>query len=255
MKILLSNDDGYFAEGLIKLAKALSREHDVFVCAPSVEKSGAGHGLTLGGGLCWQGEAEVGYIEGANGRKIPCHAVHGSPADAVKFAVQHLYADSRFDLVVSGVNSVLNVGTDIMYSGTFGAAEEGTVLGIPSLAVSTAAKRGGYDAAVDFAVDNLDALVACTRPFVTVNVNVPFGDKEKIRGVKVTSVGVRHYHDWYEETSAGYRLKGYALDCSESGEDDDCRWSDCGYITVSPVKIVAADEEVLRAARDTEWKL
>ena len=67
MKILLSNDDGYFAEGLVKLAKALSREHEVFVCAPASEQSGAGHGLTLGGGLNWRGEAEVGFIEGARG--------------------------------------------------------------------------------------------------------------------------------------------------------------------------------------------
>lgn len=255
MKILLSNDDGYFAEGLVKLAKALSREHEVFVCAPASEQSGAGHGLTLGGGLNWRGEAEVGFIEGCDGKRIPCRAVCGSPADAVKFAVQHLYKTRAFDLVMSGVNSVLNIGTDIMYSGTYAAAEEGTILGIPSIAVSTAAKKGGYDAAVDFVVDNLDALIKHIRPFVTLNVNVPFGDKEKLRGVKVTAVGVRHYEDWYEETPAGFRLKGYPFDCSMSDKDDDCKWSDCGYITVTPVRMVSADEESLREMRGERWKL
>ena len=156
---------------------------------------------------------------------------------------------------MSGVNSVLNIGTDIMYSGTYAAAEEGTILGVPSIAVSTAAKKGGYDTAVEFAVRNLDALMKHIRPFVTVNVNVPFNDKEKLRGVKVTAVGVRHYDDWYEETPAGFRLKGYPYDCSSSDKDDDCRWSDCGYITVSPVRIVSADEECLRAMRAERWQL
>ena len=130
MRILLSNDDGYEAPGLLALAKALAPGNELHICAPAEERSGAGHGLTLRGGLVWQHAVRHGELPG-----VPREYVHGTPADAVKFALEHIYRGVKFDLVVSGINSVLNLGTDTVYSGTFGAAEEGTLLGVPSMAV------------------------------------------------------------------------------------------------------------------------
>ncbi len=255
MKILISNDDGYKAEGFKALAMALSRRHDVYASAPLAERSGAGHGLTLAAELLWHKEPYQLFIEGYQGKAIPCRAVNGSPADAVKFAIEYLYKDEKFDLVVSGINSVLNVGTDIVYSGTFGAAEEGTILGIPSIALSTRAKRGGYELAAEFLADNLVALASCIQPHTTLNINVPSGIKENIKGVKVTPTGIRRYHDWYESTDSGFRLKGYVIDASESDEDTDCKWSDSGYITISAVKLVSNDDVVLNKLESKEWIL
>lgn len=257
MKILLTNDDGYFAEGIVTLALALSGEHDVRVSAPASEKSGAGHALTFNRTLKW---TEVSHDEmlltDSKGRRIPFHAVHGSPADAVKFALEYIYRDEKFDLVVSGINSVLNIGSDIIYSGTFGAAEEGSILGVPGIAVSAAAADGGYDLAAEFVVKNLEKLRACASPYVTLNVNVPSGHREKIKGVAVVPLGVRRYKDWYEhDGSGGYELFGSPCDYSADEADTDCKLSDMGYITVTPVRVLCTDEAGLPLCRGTEWKL
>ena len=257
MKILLTNDDGYSAEGIIALALALGEEHDVRVCAPAGERSGAGHSLTFNRTLRWTeiGEDDL-VLAGGRGRGIPFHAVHGSPADAVKFALEHIYRHEKFDLVISGVNSVLNIGSDIIYSGTFGAAEEGSVLGVPSVAVSTVASDGGYGLAVRFVRENLPTLLAAASPYVTVNVNVPSGRAEKIKGVAVVPLGIRRYEDRYECAGGrDYELFGAPLDCSGHDEDTDCKFSDLGYITVTPVRVLCTDADTLSRAAKTEWKL
>ena len=183
------------------------------------------------------------------GRRIPFHAVHGSPADAVKFALEYIYRDEK-------INSVLNIGSDIIYSGTFGAAEEGSVLGVPAVAVSTVASDGGYDLAARFVKDNLSALYAATSPFVTVNVNIPSGRAEKIKGVAVVPLGLRRYNDWYEhDGKEGYELFGSPGDCSADAEDTDCKLSDLGYITVTPVRVLCTDDGSLEKIGGTEWKL
>lgn len=256
MKILLSNDDGYFAEGLVTLALALADKHDVKVCAPATEKSGAGHALTFNRTLKWtEISADEMTLSDGKGNRIPFHAVHGSPADAVKFALEYIYRDEKFDLVLSGINSVLNIGTDIIYSGTFGAAEEGSILGVPSVAVSTVASDGGYALAAEFVMDNLEALHAAAAPYVTVNVNVPSGRREAVKGVAVVPLGIRRYNDWYEfDGKCGYELFGAPHDCSNDDEDTDCKLSDMGYITVTPVRVLCTDDAELARCKGRKWK-
>ena len=255
MKILLSNDDGYNAEGLLRLALALKDRHEVHISAPAGEQSGSGHGLTFGRGLGWR-RVPADELPEVDGKRIdvPCHAVYGSPADAVKFAIEHIYLGERFDLVISGVNTVLNIGSDIIYSGTFGAAEEGTILGVPSIALSTNVRKGGYDAAIDFIVRNLDEIYPLIPPLVTINVNVPFGNADDIKGVAVAPLGIRRYKDWYEPHDELFRLKGYPYDCSANEEEDDCVMSDRGYITITPVKIADTDFDCLEKLGAKEWK-
>ena len=257
MKILLTNDDGYFAEGIVTLALALSAEHEVFVSAPAAEKSGAGHALTFNRTLKWtEISPDEMLLTDGKGKRIPFHAVHGSPADAVKFALEYIYRDEKFDLVVSGINSVLNIGSDIIYSGTFGAAEEGSILGVPSVAVSTVASDGGYELAARFVRVNLALLRAAASPYVTVNVNVPSGRAEKIKGVAVVPLGVRRYNDRYEfDGRSGYELFGSPHDSSADDEDTDCKLSDLGYITVTPVRVLCTDEGSLQRIGGTQWKM
>lgn len=256
MRILLSNDDGYTAEGLLVLAEALADDgHEVHVSAPVSERSGAGHGLTFGRKLAFR-DVPCGEIDFPHGRRengMIFRAVWGSPADCVKFALEHLYKGEKFDLVISGINSVPNVGSDIIYSGTFGAAEEGTILGVPSIAVSAAAHKGGYGFAADFVRRNLAALRSAITPLVTLNVNVP--PRGEIKGVAAVPLGIRRYNDWYEPHEDAFRLTGYPYDCSSHEETTDCKMYDCGYITVTPVKIPDTDEGCIKVLGREKWTL
>lgn len=129
MRILLSNDDGLHAQGLRHLYHALKkRGHDVFAVAPATEQSARSSAITarypLTASLVQEGD-------------FTGHAVYGTPADSVLLALGALYSDVTFDLVLSGINNGPNLGVDVFYSGTVGAALQGAIDGIPSLAVSS----------------------------------------------------------------------------------------------------------------------
>src|SRR6185369_896893 len=131
MRILLSNDDGYFSPGIAALASALSGLGTVTVVAPERDRSGASNSLTLDRPL---------YVrKAANG----FHFVNGTPTDCVHLAVTGLLADLP-DIVLSGINHGANMGDDTIYSGTVAAATEGYLLGIPAIAVSLASKSGKH---------------------------------------------------------------------------------------------------------------
>ena len=133
---------------------------------------------------------------------------------------------------------------------------EGSVLGVKSIAVSAVAKRGGYDLAIEFVKNNLPKLVESIPPFVTLNVNVPCGFREEIKGVRAVPLGLRRYNDWYErDGKGGYELFGAPLDCSDCEKDTDCKMSDLSYITLTPVPVFTTDEEALKAYAAKEWKL
>src|SRR5713226_623204 len=131
MRILLSNDDGYFAPGIAILAEALSGLASITVVAPERDRSGASNSLTL--------DRPLSVRKAANGYFF----VNGTPTDCVHIAVTGLL-DFTPDLVVSGINLGANMGDDTIYSGTVAAASEGFLLGIPSLAVSLTSKEGGH---------------------------------------------------------------------------------------------------------------
>lgn len=129
MHILVSNDDGIMAPGIIALADRLAQKHRVTVVAPEKEQSAKSHALTI--------HNPVQLIEmngeGANPRR---YALTGTPTDCVKFALSYLLKDDKPDLVVSGINNGFNLGSDALYSGTVGAGMEGLFFGVPGLAVS-----------------------------------------------------------------------------------------------------------------------
>lgn len=181
MRILLSNDDGYFAPGLAALAEALAPLGDITVVAPERDRSGASNSLTL--------DRPLQLSHAHNG----FYYVNGTPTDCVHMAVTGLL-DFEPDVIVSGINSGSNMGDDTLYSGTVAAATEGYLLGIPSIAVSLVGKEfAHYKSAGRVAHDLVKRLAG--SPFgtpVLLNVNVPDMPYESITGIEVTRLGRRH---------------------------------------------------------------
>ncbi len=182
MRILLSNDDGYFAPGLAVLAATLKdRKHEVTVVAPERDRSGASNSLTLDRPLMVR-EASSGF-----------RYVNGTPTDCVHLAVTGLLPVLP-DMVISGINHGANMGDDTVYSGTVAAATEGFLLGIPSIAVSLANLQSErFQTAADFVAGLVERFAA--QPFpehVLLNVNVPDIPPDMVNGVEITRLGRRH---------------------------------------------------------------
>ncbi len=181
MRILLSNDDGYFAPGITLLAGALSTLGEVTVVAPERDRSGASNSLTLDRPLMVK-RAQNGF-----------YYVNGTPTDCVHLAVTGLL-EHLPDIIVSGVNHGANMGDDTIYSGTVAAATEGFLLGIPSIAVSLVAAGGDHFAtAAQVACKLVDRFRTWSpRQAVLLNVNVPDVPQDQLRGAEVTRLGKRH---------------------------------------------------------------
>jgi 5'-nucleotidase len=186
VRILVTNDDGIHAEGLDvceKIARALS--DDVWVIAPEYDQSGVAHSLSLNDPLRLRQVAERRF------------AVRGTPTDCVIMGVRHLLNGKGPDLVLSGVNRGRNVGEDVIYSGTVAGAVEGTVLGIPSLALSQAYKSRGsrppyWETSLRYAPDIIRRVVAEGLPRdVLINVNFPDCPPEEVKRIAVTAQGRR----------------------------------------------------------------
>ena len=181
MQILLSNDDGYFAPGIVLLAEALARLGEVTVVAPERDRSGSSNSLTLDRPLT---------VRQAQSRT---YFVNGTPTDCVHLAVTGLLKELP-DIVISGINHGANMGDDTIYSGTVAAATEGFLLGIPSIAISLVAEGGNhFSTAGRVAVELVNRFKE--RAFgqsVLLNVNVPDVEYGKLRGLHVTRLGRRH---------------------------------------------------------------
>jgi 5'-nucleotidase len=181
MRILISNDDGYFAPGIAVLAEALAGLGVVTVVAPERDRSGASNSLTL--------DRPLSVRKSANGYLF----VNGTPTDCVHLAVTGLL-DELPDVVISGINLGANMGDDTIYSGTVAAAMEGYLLGIPSLAVSLTSKAGKhYETAARVARDLVARIQRLPAPEpVLLNVNVPDMPFDDLQGFEVTRLGKRH---------------------------------------------------------------
>jgi 5'-nucleotidase len=184
MRILITNDDGIHSDGLdvcAEIARALSE--DVWVVAPEFDQSGVSHSLSLNDPL---------RLRGIEERRF---AVKGTPTDCVIMGARHLMKDKEPDLVLAGVNRGRNTGEDVIYSGTVAGAVEGTILGIPSFALSQAyrARTGTpphWDTAIRFAPDIIKRVLAAGIPGdVLINVNFPDCRPSEVKGIAVTTQG------------------------------------------------------------------
>ena len=181
MLILLSNDDGYLAQGLATLAEHISKIADIVVVAPERNRSGASNSLTLDRPLTVR-TANNGF-----------HYVNGTPTDCVHLAVTGLI-DQLPDMVISGINDGANMGDDTIYSGTVAAAMEGYLLGIPSFAVSMSQHNAThFETAAKVIVELIEQYKAnAFPPPVLMNVNVPDVPYSALKGKVVTRLGKRH---------------------------------------------------------------
>jgi 5'-nucleotidase len=186
MRILVTNDDGIHAPGLV-VAEKIARElcDDVWVVAPETEQSGASHSLTLALPL---------RLREIDSRHF---AVSGTPTDCVMMAIAELMAEARPTLVLSGVNRGANLADDVTYSGTIAGAMEGTALGVPSIALSQAfalssGREIDWSSAEAHGPPIIEKLISIGWPAdVLMNVNFPDGDASTVRGVEVTVQGKR----------------------------------------------------------------
>jgi 5'-nucleotidase len=184
VKILISNDDGYRAEGLRALTQALSPLAEVTVVAPDRNRSGASNSLTLDVPLRVFPYDEARY-----------YVVNGTPTDCVHLAISGLF-DYEHDMVVSGINDGANLGDDVLYSGTVAAAIEGRFLGLPAMAFSLVIEPNSgqhYETAARVATELFLRVQKTPLHRATIlNINVPDVPYEQLRGFEVTRLGFRH---------------------------------------------------------------
>ena len=227
MHILISNDDGIFAPGMRCLAKTVKAAgHKVTVFAPDGQRSAVSHAISLRKPLRMQ---KVEYEEGIN-----AYAVDGTPADCVRLGV-HFLRDDRPDLVLSGINNGSNRGCAILYSGTVGAAMEGAMNGITSMAVSLCSFADDkYEAAAHLAADSLEWLSQHPLPRGEIyNLNVPY-DTE-IKGVKsaVVSNEFMYYSEFTLNEDGSYQLVLDSDSPPEVYDNSDILVNEAGYASLS----------------------
>lgn len=247
MRLLLTNDDGINAKGIYALAKELEKNHEVIIVAPYNEKSACGHSITLSRPLIVR-ETRI------KGLKSKAFSVDGTPADCVKMAINKL-VDGKIDMVVSGINKGLNLGTDVLYSGTVSAAIEATIYKIPAIAVSMEIQRNieNYEMAAKYAGEILlKAKENNIKNDIVLNVNIPMLKENEIKGIKVCKIGSRLYNNRYIETSGEnnetqYEIKGEVIDIHE--EDSDTIYFKEGYVTVTPLHYDLTNFKMLNETR------
>ena len=240
MRILISNDDGYFAPGIEALAAALADLADIIVYAPERDRSGASNSLTLGRPLTVR--------RAANG----FHFIDGTPTDCVHMAVTGLL-DARPDLVVSGINDGANMGDDTIYSGTVGAAMEGFLFGIPAMAVSQVDKGWGeIEAAAHKTREIVAQMMAqnlvAEAPWL-LNINIPNMPLQALRPLKLCRLGRRHAAERVivQESPRGdvmYWIGGAGA-AKDEAEGTDFHATAQGHVSVTPLKVDLTDHDNL----------
>ncbi len=253
MRILLTNDDGIRAEGLLALERVFSETHEVWTVAPEREQSGASHKLTL--------SAPLRVFERGPRR----FAVEGTPTDAMYLALYHLLPE-RPDLVFSGVNHGPNMGEDVLYSGTVAAAMEGALAGIPSVALSLAAFRDfRFDAAAE-AARRIAARLERGGPErgewadgKLLNVNVPQDAVAKRLEFRLTRLGKRRYRQSVEEFRNPRGKRFYWIggnpDGSEPMENGDIDAVERGFVSVTPLTLDMTAYDILEKKSRLESEL
>ncbi len=230
MRILVSNDDGYFAPGIEALVREVQSLGEVTVVAPERDRSGASNSLTLDRPLSVR-KAASGFFY-----------VNGTPTDCVHVAITGMLGQ-RPDLVISGINDGANMGDDTIYSGTVAAAMEGFLLGVPAIAFSLAHKGYGH---LDVAARIAGDLVRRFAPRLVehpmlLNVNIPGADEASIRGVVVTRLGKRHMAEPVIEARSPRGEKVYwigpAGSAKEAGPGTDFHAVAEGWVSVTPLDI------------------
>ncbi len=230
MRILLSNDDGYFAPGLTSLVEALSSIADTVVVAPERDRSGSSNSLTL--------DRPLSLHKSHNG----FYYVNGTPTDCVHLAVTGML-DKLPDMVISGINDGANMGDDTIYSGTVAAATEGFLLGIPSLALSLAnVSDENFSTAARVATDIVQRFKQNKfHEPILLNINVPDIPYEHLQGIEVTRLGRRHKAEAVVKSQSPRGETVYWVGAAgaiqDASEDTDFHAIQLNRVSVTPLQI------------------
>lgn len=229
MKILVSNDDGYLAPGIIALADALRPIAEIVVVAPDSNRSGSSNSLTL--------DRPLSVHRAANG----FYFVNGTPSDCVHVALTGGLS-FKPDLIVSGINQGQNMGDDTLYSGTVAAATEGFLFGIPAIAFSQVEKGWAHiESAARIAREFVERDFSILQKPYLLNVNIPNLPYEEIQGMRATRLGKRHESEPVIKTLDPHGREifwiGPAGKAKEAGEGIDFHAVAHGYVSVTPLQV------------------
>lgn len=248
--ILICNDDGIDAPGIYALAKEIKKIGNIIIIAPDKQQSAVGHAITVNYPLRVSEFQKNGTFFG--------YAVDGTPADAIKLAIRSLLKRPP-DLLISGINHGSNTAINVIYSGTVSAATEGTILGIPSIAISlTTYDVPDFRFAAKFARKLAKVLLEQQLPPGTLlNVNVPNVPEKLIRGVLLTRQGKSRWDDTFEVRRDPSRKEYYwltgKLEVRDSSMDTDQRAIMNGYVSITPIKYDLTDYTMLQKMES--WKV
>ncbi|MCF0149300.1 MAG: 5'/3'-nucleotidase SurE [Clostridium sp.] len=247
MKILITNDDGIDARGILALAKEISRKHEVTVVAPREQKSASSHSISI--------HNPIKIREENLDENFKAYSLVGTPADCTQAGLSLLCED--IDLVISGINRGLNCGTDILYSGTVSAAIEGAIYNVPSIAISMEVDWERHNEDYTKAAKWISKVVDIAeknylRNDVVLNVNVPNTLEEEIKGIKVCRLGKSTYKTNYilleDNEDKTYITKGTRNEISE--EDSDLYFLSQGYVTLTPLHFDFTNFIILDEVKD-----
>ncbi|MDR0751370.1 MAG: 5'/3'-nucleotidase SurE [Christensenellaceae bacterium] len=228
MQILLVNDDGYFSEGITKLANALiGLGHTLVVVAPDRCCSGMGHAETFRKPI---------FVKRLHNYEWECYSISGTPCDSVLIGIE-LMSKKPPNLIISGLNNGTNLGTEIVYSGTVNAAIEGAIRGYRSIALSAEILNpGDYDYIINIFVTNFELYLKMLDKTIAININY-HGTSTSHRGHKIARSGKRNYDERYTVTqdSDGYVFVLDGMPIEDPRLDVDTTLFDNGYITITPL--------------------
>lgn len=235
MNVLITNDDGIMAEGIIELAKSMMSIANVYIVAPDSQRSATGHAITIHNPIM----AKEVFID----KKIKAYAISGTPADCVKIGIEALFKNVDIDLVLSGINNGANLGTDVVYSGTVSAAIEGLIQNKPSIAISynefNVSKEIYKNASLNV-VKIIQKLSEHMELFddCVLNINIP---NKEIKGSKVTILGERKYENAIQERVSPHGQKyfwvGGKIKELQQEDNSDIIAVEEGFISITPINI------------------
>lgn len=250
MNILLTNDDGIYAQGLWALHQHLSRSHEVFVIAPDRERTAVGHGITLHTPLRANKISITPDAEGI--------AVNGTPADCIKLGVIEMLTQ-RPDLVISGINPGANVGINLNYSGTVSAAREAALFGLPAIAVSMEGNNRDLLSDIARFIGQLaETVFEKGLPLGTfLNVNIPGIRMEDVSGIRVSRQSVSLLSEYFEKRNDPRNRTYYWQGCDsrhiyESPDTDGAALGN-KYISITPVKCDMTDYSIMEDLK--RWEI
>ena len=250
MNVLVANDDGIQSRGIYELVRALSEKADVYVCAPDGQRSASGHGITVSSAITVE---ETDFPEARMAFKIS-----GTPADCVKLGMQLMEERNiKIDMVYAGINHGGNLGTDTLYSGTVSAALEGTICGVPSVAVSVNSHEAEYfEFACELALKAMENEYGRISPDTVININTPDLPADEIKGVKYTSLGRREYKNEFKTPDGChdgkmiYRYGGEPVVYHGLPNNTDVIAMQEGYATITPLHRDLTDYRLLDKIRN-----